>query len=334
MLSFDWTSKSKVPTDATISLKVEAENSGTAHAVFMWWDIKMDEDHRIVLSCAPSWAHPDFHSLSTKSPKSDLPQNVIPWRDHWMQAVYYVPSSIYIQKGQVLYLNFMHDEYSLWFDVTKSRADLSSSRPPLCECGFHNAYSRTRIGQLNDSVRNKKYIKLLEPLINSQSVVLSLSDGSLLGLACSVLGAKQVICLEMHRYSRQVLSMYVEHNRLRNVRIVESLDEVNNWPEVTHVIGEPSFVSSIVPFDNFYFGTLLKQIQPHLRSDVSVLPMRAITYAVPVEFVDLQKIRAPLGVCEGFDLKIFDRLIEVRFLIMRLVVYDSLAFYFMFAECC
>lgn len=272
----------------------------------------MDQDNEIILSCAPSWSHPDYTSLAQKLPNSVPPQNVIPWRDHWMQAVYYVPSSLRIQKDQEVFLNFMHDEYSLWFDVTKSRTNNPDIRQPLCECGFHNAYSRTRIGQLNDNSRNKKYLRLLEDRINAKSVVLCLSDGSQLGLACSALGARQVICFEQHRYSRQVLEKYVEHNKLKNVRIVDKLEEVSEWSEITHVFGEPSFVSSIVPFDNLYFGTALTQILPKLRPDVSILPIRAITYAVPVEFLDLQKIRAPLGVREGFDLSIFDRLVEVR----------------------
>lgn len=312
MLHFDWSGKTRIPTESQVSLKCVAENSGTAHAVFMWWDIKMDQDNEIVLSCAPSWAHPDYQSLTATSPLSEPPQNVIPWRDHWMQAVFYVPSSLRVQKDEEVFLNFMHDEYSLWFDVTKSRATPTEIRQPLCECGFHNAYSRTRIGQLNDSGRNKKYLRQLEERIDGASVVLCLSDGSLLGLACSALGAKQVICFDQHRYSRQVLDKYVAHNKLRNVRVVDSLDEVTEWSTITHVFGEPSFVSSIVPFDNLYFGTALTQVRPKLRPDVSVLPVRAVTYAVPVEFLDLQKIRAPLGVREGFDLGIFDRLIEVR----------------------
>lgn len=108
------------------------------------------------------------------------------------------------------------------------------------------------------------------------------------------------------------MEKYIEHNKLKNVRIVDKLEEVSDWSDITHVFGEPSFVSSIVPFDNLYFGTALTQIRPNLRPDVSVLPVRAATYAVPVQFLDLQKIRAPLGVREGFDLSIFDRLIEVR----------------------
>ena len=44
----------------------------------MWWDTWTDPDCSILLSCAPSWAH---HNLARGA---DLP-----WRDHWMQAIYY-----------------------------------------------------------------------------------------------------------------------------------------------------------------------------------------------------------------------------------------------------
>lgn len=26
----------------------------------MWWDIRMDQDGEVMLSCAPYWAHPDL----------------------------------------------------------------------------------------------------------------------------------------------------------------------------------------------------------------------------------------------------------------------------------
>lgn len=318
MLDFDFSGKTRIPTESGVSLRTVAEASGHAHAVFMWWDIQMDQDHEITLSCAPSWAHPDFAALSAASADMQPPQNVIPWRDHWMQAVYFAPSSLHMQRGETVHLNFCHDEYSLWFDVSKTKATFPDIRQPLCDCGFHNAYSRTRIGQLNDGTRNKKYLALLEQTIGADSVVLVISDGSLLGLACSKLGAKSVICLEPHRYSNQVLQKYIAHNQLKNVRLVDNVQDLGDLSAVTHVVAEPSFVSSIVPFDNFYFGTVLSQLRDQLRPDVQVLPQRALTYAVPVEFHDLQKIRAPLGVREGFDLSIFDRLVEVC-LIMCLI---------------
>lgn len=62
----------------------------------------------------------------------------------------------------------------------------------MCDCFLHLAYSRTRIGQLNDKKRNEKYVRALEKKITGDSVCLCLSDGSLLGLAAAKLGAKKV----------------------------------------------------------------------------------------------------------------------------------------------
>ena len=34
-------------------------NDKKVDAIFLWWDLKMDPNETIVLSCAPYWAHPD-----------------------------------------------------------------------------------------------------------------------------------------------------------------------------------------------------------------------------------------------------------------------------------
>lgn len=272
----------------------------------------MDAENQILLSCAPYWAHPDYEQLSAANRKTIPIQNVIPWRDHWMQALYYLPTVTRIQASDEMYLNFNHDEYSLWFTVTKAEQKPVALRQPLCDCGFHNAYSRTRAGQLNHSLRTKKYLKVLEDEIRKDSIVLVLSDGSLLGLAASKFGAK-VYCLESNRYSSKVLQNYVDANQLKNVKIIHCLSEIDNFDEITCVFGEPNFLSALVPWDNFYFGTLISRIRSKLRSDVVIIPRQATIHAVAVEFLDLHKIRSPLGVCEGFDLGIFDEFVEVNF---------------------
>lgn len=43
----------------------------------------------------------------------------IPWRDHWMQAVYYLPQPRHAQQDTTLTLVSSHDEYSLWFNIQK-----------------------------------------------------------------------------------------------------------------------------------------------------------------------------------------------------------------------
>lgn len=309
---FDWSGKTLPPLENFSSTKFVAKQSGALHVVLMWWDLKMDPDNQILLSCAPYWAHPDYEQLKVANRKVIPNQNVIPWRDHWMQALYYLPAVTRVQQSDELYLNFNHDEYSLWFTATKSEQKPSTLRQPLCDCGFHNAYSRTRAGQISDNLRNKKYLKVLQEQIRSDSVVLVLSDGSLLGLSTSKLAAK-VYCLESNRYSNKVLQSYVDANQLTNVHIVHCLSDIDNLDEITCVFGEPNFLSALVPWDNFYFGTLISRIKSKLRSGVAIIPRRATIHAVAVEFLDLHKIRSPVNMCEGFDLTIFDEFVEVNF---------------------
>jgi len=61
-------------------------------------------------------------------------------------------------------------------------------------------YSRSRIGQINQSPRNKRYLRYLEESIEAgKSNVLVLGNGCLLGLASSALGAASVQLHESHR---------------------------------------------------------------------------------------------------------------------------------------
>ena len=68
---------------------VSTKASSTS-AVFMWWELKMDPARKITLSCAPHWAHPNG---GESKPSSSLgfshDDKNVPWRDHWMQSVYY-----------------------------------------------------------------------------------------------------------------------------------------------------------------------------------------------------------------------------------------------------
>ena len=91
--------------------------SGSCDAIFMWWDCWTDPDCSVLLSCAPSFAthHPDKHK--------------IPWRDHWMQAIYYPQSSTIAQQGEPLSLVACHDEYSMWFDVLLERPEAPLPMP-------------------------------------------------------------------------------------------------------------------------------------------------------------------------------------------------------------
>ncbi|XP_058123830.1 protein arginine N-methyltransferase 7 [Anopheles ziemanni] len=312
VMEFCWSKLDELKTDRCFKNLCKARTSGFPQAVFMWWDLTMDKEASVALSCAPYWAHPDYEHLKNAQvhPARRLPEsNLIPWRDHWMQAVYFLPPvKIPLQKGQEFMLQSYHDEYSLWFSISEE----TPLTRPHCSCGWHIAQSRSRIGQLNDSLRNKRYLNYFERVFSGDSVVLVLSEGSLLGLAAARMGVKQVLLYEPNAISRRCMEAFVENNNVQNVQFVTSADslESEQVATVTHVFSEPHFPSAILPWDNLHYGDLLKNLKPLLPASVAVIPASATLYGLPVEFLDLQKINAPLGTCEGFDLSLMDKLIE------------------------
>lgn len=305
---FDLSGKSTLLYDEKRCLHVKPTASGTAHAIFMWWDLIMDVNNEVLLSCAPVWEHSDTKILQNKGLSLQEIADVIPWRDHWMQAIYYLPAATSVTTNNEVSLIGYHDEYSLWFQlINESINEAPDCERPVCSCNVHVAYCRTRIGQLNDYARNKKYIKALEKKITSDTVCLCLSDGCLLGLAAVQLGAKKIFILETNFLSRKCIEMFVKTNELsEKVEIVESVDELPPQSAINFIFGEPYFITSIVPWENLYFWYLASRYSPQIQR----IPIAATIMGVIVEFKDLYKIRAPLGVCEGFDLSIFDKLIQ------------------------
>jgi protein arginine N-methyltransferase 7 len=47
-----------IPVNEQTSVISKALRDGKCDAVLMWWDIFMDPDKKVLLSCAPKWAHP------------------------------------------------------------------------------------------------------------------------------------------------------------------------------------------------------------------------------------------------------------------------------------
>ncbi|KAJ8922336.1 hypothetical protein NQ315_004279 [Exocentrus adspersus] len=302
VLRFDWSGTTPFIFERSTINSIKAERDGVAQAVFMWWDLQMDTEGKIILSCAPHWAHP----FTQKSKNCD-----IPWRDHWMQAVYYLPNEVKVKKNQEVHLISCHDEYSLWFNLTDNlRISDVHYLNPICECGLHSCFSRTRVGQINDSKRNKKYVSLFETYINKESVVLILTEAFYVGLATAKL-AKKVYALEPNQISRRILEDFIAYNRFQNVEVISNLDEVKdtNLGDIDVVLSEPYFTSSILPWDNLQFLYLLKGIKERLPN-AQVFPKKAVIKGVAVHFSDLYKIRSPLGICEGFSMNEFDQLIQ------------------------
>lgn len=104
---FDWSGKTPLKKTERKTYVLKAKCSAVAHGVFMWWDLLMDPDGEIILSCAPKWARTSEEDYS--------------WRDHWMQAVYYFPKNPKLEGGQEFTLITNHDEFALWFNINKDK---------------------------------------------------------------------------------------------------------------------------------------------------------------------------------------------------------------------
>ncbi|XP_066254433.1 protein arginine N-methyltransferase 7 [Euwallacea similis] len=304
VLRFDWSGKTPFVFERSTIQTLTSLREGKAQMVFMWWELQMDINGEHILSCAPYWAHPKSKEKLTVE---------VPWRDHWMQAVYYLPQEVDVKQGQEIHLISCHDEYSLWFNFTTTlRITDLHYLSPVCECGLHVAFSRTRIGQLNDTKRYKKFLRILEENIDKDSCILFLSDSFHYGLVASKLGAKKLYFLDTNMICRKVLKEFIKHNKIDNAVILEDAKSLKNIDlnTVSIVFGEPYFTSTILPWDNLLFLYLRGSIRTVLNKNVKVFPKSCNVKAVAVNFENLNKIREPLGICEGFSMANFDHLIS------------------------
>jgi len=293
---FDFSKKEGLIKNEYIEKKVTALCDGNVDAFVMWWDLDMDIDGEIQISCAPKWCRP---------PEIDLP-----WRDHWMQAVYYPASPLPVSAGEQFSVHCSHDEYSLWFDT-----QCTENCRPVCTCGLHIAFSRTRLAQLSHSKRNDIFFKSLKKHITGSTVCLVISDGSLLPIYASNLGAKKVFYLDSNSSCRKIIKEIIEKNNLQNVTVLEKEAEELTWQDfnglkIDLVIAEPYFQASSLPWDHLFFWYAASRLSDFFSPDVVILPQKMTIKAIALKFRDLHKIRMPIGDCEGFDITEFDKLIE------------------------
>lgn len=259
---------------------------------------------RIVFSCAPWWSHPDADI------SAEHPQDSIPWRDHWMQAVYYFPQEVTVSKDKEVTLISCQDEYSLWFYLEDDQLKYNKYKRPICECGVHMVYSRTHVSYLNDGRRTKRFLAEMRESLDQNSIVLDLNGSSFQGLAAAKMGAKKVYIIESMNLNLSILRDFANENSIENVEYIsEPSTEV--LKEVTHVICDPSFSNAILPWENLKMAYLLHKFKENLSDTIKIIPESCTFWAMPVQFLDLYKIRVPLGNCEGIDMSIFDNLVEV-----------------------
>lgn len=321
--SFNWSDEKLIKTHRQAHFPITASQSGKAQVVFFWWDLTMDPEEEIIISCAPVWEHPDSKDSNSKGNHAGNPATHIPWRDHWMQAVYFLTSETVLNKGDQFTLISNHDEFSFWFQITQSQ-DFNScqnekeieSMRPVCNCSFHFLLSRTRIGAINDERRRNLYLQSLKKIINTESTCILLGDMSLLGILIGKLGARKICILETNGLVSNVVEKIAKLNNVKDVisiysstaQILKDVDKSNN----ILILSEPFFRNAILPWDNISFWYLKNELENNLNKNSikTVFPKRCRVKACAVQFDDLWKISTRLNTCEGFNMNLFDDLIE------------------------
>lgn len=279
----------------------EAQGSGQAQVVLSWWDLDMDPSGSIVCSMAPSWTYED--------------PSAAPWRDHWMQSVYFLSEQSAVSEGEELSLTVCHDDYSLWYHLQR-QSSLAPVPRPCCTCLAHLVWNRPRFGEINDKKRTESYVRALREVVHDDSVCLSVSDGSLLPLFAHLLGAKKVFSVESINMTKQVIQQMLEANQIEGgVELLEGRPErLSSYDlqdlQVSVLMGEPYFSSALLPWHSLYFWYCRSALASRLSPDVVVLPRSAQLHVVAVEFENLWRIRAPCGNCEGFDVTPMDEMIQ------------------------
>uniref|UniRef100_A0A8C9TFP3 Protein arginine N-methyltransferase 7 n=1 Tax=Scleropages formosus TaxID=113540 RepID=A0A8C9TFP3_SCLFO len=184
-------SKPVSSTPQSHSCRFVAQASGQAQVVLSWWDIDMDPKGTIVCTLAPRWTY-------------DNPR-CYPWRDHWMQSVYFLPAEERVMEGDECSLTVSHDDYSLWFSLQQISEKEAVVSRPYCTCQAHLVWTRPRFGELNDTQRTDCYVRALRSVLKADSVCLGVSDGSLLPIFAHLLGANKVLEANSLKGALQVL---------------------------------------------------------------------------------------------------------------------------------
>lgn len=297
----------KMDSDQTVSqycAQTSVTQSGVSHCIIMWWTLHMDIDGEITLTTAPRWANPKGVNRQ--------------WRDHWMQAVYFFKRPLCVQEGDTLNIQCCHDDYSIWFDVTKStKIATTVIDRPLCTCGAHVTWSRHRFAMLNNKQRSQKFRQALKQLVEEgNSRCLCIGDGSLLPVLAATAGFEKVVTVESSVLYQKFLRKLIDLNDLGDqIEIIgreatSLLRQDLPSDQIDVILGEPFFNSALFPWHNLYFWYAASSIAKIVKPGVQILPGSATLRAMAVEFEDLWKFHAPVNIVQGFDVSLFDELIE------------------------
>ncbi|KAJ1355050.1 hypothetical protein KIN20_012176 [Parelaphostrongylus tenuis] len=280
--SFNFECSDSIVYDESFDRTAICLESGQVDAIMMWWDLDMDGKGTYWIDMAPKWANSNYH-----------------WRDHWMQAVYYLTKRAQVKKGETLSLKCCHDEFSMWFSVGEESFDRV-----YCNCHLHTIMSRQSIFSANALLDNAAFRDEVRSICEGRRVVV-VGEGSFLFLLVAPI-ASSVTVVDSNPHFRELIGKYVSFYKFQNLVVVEKIADVSNEPDV--VIGEPFYLSAMTPWQNLRFWYDVTALQSHFGKIIEIHPQSAILYGMCEQFDNLQKTAAPVGTVNGFDLSAFDDL--------------------------
>ncbi|OQR74311.1 protein arginine N-methyltransferase 7-like [Tropilaelaps mercedesae] len=278
---FDLKNILATPCTTTYRLPDDWEANCGAPCVLTWWECQMAPS--VTLSCSPRWEHPKGKNQ--------------PWRDHWMQAVYY-PLHV---KGK--WLKCVRDEFSLWFDLV----DVQSERPssPACICGVHYSLPRYRIAQLSD---RSLYCVLYEAVSSSpERNILLICDGGVT-LPMAIAQAFPQKSFYVHEATCRLQNLTSELLRINNVSNCVIFEKLKHVELIELIVADPFLTISPLPWVSVLALNVVVEMLglKHVR----LLPESSRLMAIEVEFENLWKIRAPIVQTVGLKMAEYDRFIQ------------------------
>lgn len=276
--------------------------------ILFWWDLLMDSEGEIVLSLKPQF------------PKTGIDDLSVPWREHWIQAIYHLPaaSNGNTSNGQILQMGSKvdviasHDEFSLSFSLD-DRIECQ------CNCGIHSHLSRTRLGVLNDPVYHQSYFDCIKKIMDKtfltcslEGTILYYGDSSLLPILMAKRWSNcKVYILSTECSSTRFHNLFaIENGVSSNCSTVSNVELIGT--KVDLLVMEPYSLAADMPFDHLDLWVKFCQ-NPHMSQlDMDhVLPNRVIIEMAVVQFNHLWKTKSKVGQnVQGFNLQAFDSLIQ------------------------
>lgn len=281
VLHFDFNKLEDTPTSEEFPI-ANSDQLGT-DAVFMWWSCKMAPG--VVLSCAPHWAHPEGKKQ--------------PWRDHWMQAVYYPKNT---SQGDCT-LCCSRDQFSLWFHI-----DWPTPKGPVCKCGIHYTTSRSRLAQLGQATYPDDVAELVERMGSKNILLIGDSSFTLPLHIAKKCPEIDISIKETNPLTKVVTGQFVKFNSDLRVTLLKDNIDNEELKDIDLVISEPFFTNSLLPWENYF--QMKKQIDDCGLSSKTCIPGKMTVWIMYVDFDHLWKIRAPIVRTVGLDMLSYDKLIQ------------------------